>query len=243
MRLLIVEDSQRLRESLADGLSKAGFAVDSVPDGRQGLINARTTDYDLIILDLMLPGVDGLTLLREFRQSRGTTPVLILSARDRVEHRIEGLRSGADDYLVKPFSFDELLARVEALSRRSRGVSANTITIGGVRLDLAAKEFAVSGAAVSLTPREYSLLEYLFLKAGHTISRAELEEHIYDQDHQVWSNAVDSAIAAIRRKLADAGIRELIETRRGHGYRVPAPGPASGAPPTPSRPASIRERP
>ncbi len=223
MRLLIVEDSQRLRDSLADGLTKAGYAVDSVPDGRQGLINARTTDYDLIILDLMLPGLDGLTLLRQFRQARGTTPVLILSARDRVEHRVEGLRSGADDYLVKPFSFDELLARVEALSRRARGVSANTVKIDGVELDLAAKRFAVSGREIALPPREYALLEYLFLRAGHTVSRAELEEHIYSQDHQVWSNAVDSAVAAVRRKLADAGAHDLIETRRGHGYLVAAP--------------------
>ena len=223
MRLLIVEDSRRLRDSLADGLASAGYAVDAVADGKQGLLYARTTEYDLILLDMMLPEIDGLTLLRQFRAAKGATPVLILSARDRVEHRVEGLRSGADDYLVKPFDFDELLARVEALCRRSRGHAAGTVAIGGVVLDLAAKRFTAAGREVALTPREYGLLEYLFLNAGRAVTRAELEEHIYSADRQVWSNAVDSAVAAVRRKLADAGVGGLIETRRGRGYLVPAP--------------------
>ncbi len=220
MRLLIVEDSRRLRESLADGLHAAGYAVDPVPDGKQGLIHARTTEYDAIVLDLMLPELDGLSLLREFRHAGGTTPILILSARDRVEHRIEGLRLGADDYLVKPFSFDELLARIEALCRRSRGVAMSERQIGGVTLDLAAKRFRVGEAELPLGPRDYAVLEYMFINAGRTIARSELEEHVYSAERQVWSNAVDSAVAAIRRKLSDAGVENLIETRRGHGYRV-----------------------
>jgi DNA-binding response OmpR family regulator len=229
MRLLIVEDSRRLRESIADGLQAAGYAVDAIADGRQGLIWAKATAYDLIVLDVMLPELDGLELLRQFREANGATPVLILSARDRVEHRVEGLRSGADDYLVKPFAFDELLARVEALCRRSRGVSANTLCIGDVTIDLAAKCVTTSGRTVPLTPREYALLEHLILHAGRVISRAELEEHIYPAERQVWSNAVDSAVAAIRRKLADAGVSDFVETRRGLGYLVPTRGESKEA--------------
>ena len=229
MRVLVVEDSRRLRESLADGLTVAGYAVDSVADGREGLIHARTTDYDLIVLDLMLPEIDGLSLLARLREAGGSTPVLILSARDRVEHRVEGLRAGADDYLVKPFSFDELLARVEALCRRSRGVAANTIALGGVELDLGAKRFTAGAREIPLPPREYAVLEFLFLRAGHVVSRPELEEHVYASDRQVWSNAVDSAIAAIRRKLSAAGVEGLIETRRGQGYMVRAAAEPTGA--------------
>lgn len=222
MRILIVEDARRLRESLVDGLQSAGYAVDAVGDGREGLRFARSTEYDVIVLDLMLPELDGLEMLRQFRSARGTTPVLILSARDRVEQRVEGLRLGADDYLVKPFIFDELLARVEALCRRSRGVASNERRIGGVTLDLALKRFTVGSRDLLFAPRDYSILEYLFLNAGRTVSRVELEEHVYAADKQVWSNAVDSAIAAIRRRLLDAGVAGLIETRRGHGYVVRA---------------------
>ena len=231
MRLLVVEDSRRLRESIADGLRSAGYAVDAVSDGRQGLIHARTTEYDAVVLDVMLPELDGISLLRRLREAGGTTPVLVLSARDRVAHRVEGLRAGADDYLVNPFAFDELLARIESLCRRARGVPANTRRIGGVELDLGAKRFSAAGRPIALTPREYAILEFLVLNAGRVISRAELEEHVYAEDHEVWSNAVDSAIAAIRRKLADAGVESLIETRRGHGYLVAAPARAGGAGP------------
>ncbi len=227
MRVLVVEDSRRLRESLADGLSAAGYAVDTVGDGREGLIHARTTEYDLIVLDLMLPELDGLDLLRRLREANGTAPVLVVSARDRVEHRVEGLRAGADDYLVKPFSFDELLARIEALCRRRRGSASNSLRVGGVELDLAAKRFAAAGREIPLAPREYSVLEYLVMNAGRTVSRAELEEHVYPEDRQVWSNSIDSAIVLIRRKLAEAGVADLIVTRRGVGYLVKAPSDAA----------------
>jgi DNA-binding response OmpR family regulator len=224
MRLLIIEDSRRLRESLSDGLRSAGYAVDAVGEGKRGLVHAKTTEYDVIVLDLMLPGLDGLSVLRRFRERDGATPVLILSARDRVEQRIEGLRAGADDYMVKPFAFDELLARLEALCRRSRGVACNALEIRGVALDLGARSFGVAGVELALTPREYAVLEYLFMNAGRSVSRAELEEHVYAADRQVWSNAVDSTIAALRRKLARTGVAGLIVTRRGHGYLVPHPG-------------------
>lgn len=220
MRVLVIEDSVRLRESLSDGLRGAGYAVDAAADGRQGLVFARTTDYDLIVLDLMLPELDGLSVLRRLRAAGGESPVLILSAKDRIEHRVEGLRCGADDYLVKPFAFDELLARTEALCRRSCGVRSNVLRFGAVTLDLGAKRFSVAGEDVALPPREYAVLEYLCLHAGRAVSRLELEEHVYADTRRVWSNSVDSAIASIRRRLSEAGVREFIETRRGVGYMV-----------------------
>lgn len=228
VRILIVEDSDRLRASLADGLGAAGYAIDVAADGKTGLANARVIEYDLIVLDLMLPGLDGLTLLKELRTHASRVPVLILSAKDRVEHRVEALRAGADDYLVKPFDLTELLARVEALARRSRGISTNRVEIGGVTLDLAGKRFSTAAGGLVLTPREFAVLEFLFVNAGKPIGRAEMEEHIYAADRPVWSNAVDSAIAALRRKLADAGVHGLIETRRGLGYCVSG-GHSSGA--------------
>jgi len=223
MRLLVVEDSEKLRDYLEEGLTASGYAVDAVGDGRNGLIYARTTEYDVIVLDIMLPELSGLEVVRQLRNAGVATPVLIISARDQVDQRVEGLRCGADDYLIKPFDFGELLARIEALARRSRGVSANTITIRGVTLDLAAKGFSARGRRIDLPPREYAVLEQLFLNAGRTVSRAQLEEHVYAADRQVWSNAIESAIAAIRRELAACGIDNLIETRRGHGYMTPAP--------------------
>lgn len=230
MRLLVVEDSVRLRESLADGLRAAGYAVDAVGDGRQGMIFARATKYDAIVLDVMLPEVDGVSALKQLREAGVSTAVLILSARDRLEHRVEGLRAGADDYLVKPFAFEELLARIEALCRRTHGSSSNLIRLGVVELDLAGKKFAVSGRVLPFTPREFVMLEYLVLNAGRVVGRAELEEHVYASDRQVWSNAVDSAIAAIRRKLSEAGAEGVIETRRGMGYMV-AESKRAGGPP------------
>ncbi|USN97894.1 MAG: response regulator transcription factor [Phycisphaeraceae bacterium] len=220
MRVLIVEDTRRLRESLVDGLTAAGYAVDAVGDGREGLIHARTTEYDLVVLDIMLPELDGISLLGRLRAAGNTTPVLVLSARDRVEQRVEGLRAGADDYLVKPFSFDELLARIEALTRRARGSASNVVGVGGVTLDLAARRFSVGDSPLELSPREYAVLEYLMMNAGRTLSRGEIEEHVYAEDRQVWSNAIDSAVAALRKKLAERGVHDLIETRRGLGYLV-----------------------
>lgn len=218
MRLLVIEDSDRLRRSLIDGLQASGYAVDACPDGRDGLLQARAIEYDLILLDLMLPEVDGLTLLRDYRRTGRRTPILILSARDRVDHRIEGQRAGADDYLVKPFDFGELLARIEALARRARGIDQNVVSLGPLRLDLGAKCFSLGNQTLDFTPREYAVLEYLVINAGRVVPRAEIEEHIYSADRPVWSNAVDSAIAAIRRKLHERGIDGLVQTRRRQGY-------------------------
>ncbi len=220
MRVLVVEDSSRLRESLVEGLGLAGYAVDAAGDGPEGLASARAVEYDAIVLDVMLPGFDGLEFLRRLRGAGHETPVLILSARDRVAHRVEGLRLGADDYLVKPFAFEELLARLESLCRRAHRRGRNEICVGAVRLDLGAKTFSVEGRPLGLTPREYAIIEFLFLNLGAVVSRSRLEEHVYAGDRQVWSNAIDSAVAAIRRKLADVGLRDLIRTRRGSGYIV-----------------------
>jgi DNA-binding response OmpR family regulator len=231
MRILIVEDSRRLRESLTDGLRRSGYAVDAVGDGRQGLIHARTTAYDVIVLDLMLPELGGLALLRTIRAEGSTAHVLILSARDAVEQRVEGLRAGADDYLVKPFAFDELLARIEALARRGHGHAQRTVEVGRVQLDLVAKSVRVADEPVDLTRREYALLEYLMLNAGRPLSRDEIAEHIYDDRRPIWSNAVDAAVYAVRSKLARRGVGSLIRTRRGVGYEVDADGAEDGRTP------------
>lgn len=226
MRVLIIEDSKRLRESIARGLRRLGYAVDGVGDGREGLIHAQTTEYDLIILDLMLPEIDGLTLLRTIREKGFNTHVLILSARDRVEQRIEGLRAGADDYLVKPFSFDELIARIEALLRRSHGRKSNHLVFGMLTIDLSSKTIVFDGKTMTLSPREFSLLEYLALEAGRVVSRSELEEHLYEDTNTVWSNAIDSAVSALRRQLSRCGITNLIVTRRGAGYLLDPQAPS-----------------
>lgn len=224
VRILVIEDSDRLRTTLADGLGAEGYAVDTSADGRDGLASARAVDYDVIVLDLMLPEMDGLTVLSKLRALANDVPVLILSARDRVEHRVEGLRLGADDYLIKPFAFDELVARLEVLCRRRSGRPCNTVDVGPVSLDLGAKRFSANGTAIELAPREYAVLELLFLSAGRVLSRAEIEEHVYASDKQVWSNAVDSSIAAIRRALREAGVEDLVRTRRGLGYVVETQG-------------------
>jgi DNA-binding response OmpR family regulator len=223
MRILVVEDSEVLRESLVDGLTQVGHVVDAVGDGRQAVIYARTTDYDLIILDLMLPIVDGLTALRELRSKGSETHVLILSARDRVEQRVEGLRSGADDYLVKPFAFEELLARVEAVGRRGHGRKVSRLRFSGFEVDLSARRVMVSGTEVDLTSKEFALVECLALDAGRPVSRAQIEDRIYDEHSPVWSNAIDSLVSAIRRKMSESGCAESIITRRGVGYELPVP--------------------
>lgn len=210
-------------------MRQSGHLVDAVADGRQGLIFAQTTDYDTIILDLMLPLVDGLTVLRTIRGKGIQTHVLILSAKDRVEQRVEGLRAGADDYLIKPFSFDELLARIESLGRRAHGRKSSRLTFGPVIVDLTAKSVLVNGEPIELTRREYALVEYLALEAGRPVPRSEIEEHIYDGDGAVWSNTVDSTVSAVRRKLAGRGVTGLIRTRRGLGYEITS----SPAPPAP----------
>lgn len=218
MRVLVVEDSARLRDAVQTGLQRHGFAVDVTGDGRQGLISARTTEYDVIILDIMLPGMDGLELLTQARSNDVDAMVLLLTARDSVEDRVKGLQAGADDYLVKPFAFDELVARVQALARRRHGTRTTTIRVDDLEVDTGTKRVRRGGIDVTLKPREYAILEYLAHRVNRPVTRDELEEHVYDEDSQVRSNAIDSAVCNLRAQLNVASCRPIIHTRRGLGY-------------------------
>lgn len=218
MSILLIEDSERLQRAVSTGLRNAGYAVDVAGDGPTGLWRARSGDYAVIILDLMLPGMDGLSLLSTLRSEGKDTHVLILTARDDVEDRVLGLRTGADDYLVKPFALDELLARVQALTRRRHNAKATKIIVGDLEIDTLGRTAARGGAAIALSPREYALLEYLALRQGEVVSRTEIERHIYDERVEPMSNVVDAAVYALRRKIDRPGMPPLIHTRRGMGY-------------------------
>ena len=222
MRLLIVEDSPRLQESLSAGFRRSGFAVDVVGDGVRALTFAKREHYDALILDLMLPGLDGLELLRELRAGGSNVHVLILTARHTLEDRVRGLQVGADDYLQKPFSFDELLARVQALVRRKYQSKEPAIRIGDVVIDTIGRRVTKSDVAVPLTRREFQILEYLARRRGRTVSRIEIEDHVYGEENLPGSNAVESAVCVIRKKLrAIAGTPDdVIQTRHGLGYCV-----------------------
>jgi len=224
MRVLIIEDSVTLSESLRVGLTHEGFAVDVAGDGELGLSYARNNPYDVLILDLMLPKLDGMSVLARLQDKEDRPHVLLLTARDRVEDRVLGLNTGADDYLVKPFAFDELLARVHALVRRRYEERTPVVEIGELVVDVVARKAAYRGGALDLTAREYSLLEYLVLRRGHTVTRVEIEDHIYGVNRLPSSNAVDSAICILRSKLGPDG-KDLIRTRRGQGYVLGEPAP------------------
>lgn len=215
MRLLIVEDDPLLLQSLQEGLQEEQYAADTAADGLEGLAMAEAIDFDAVVLDGMLPGIDGWEFLRRLRETK-STPVLMLTARDAVPDRIRGLDAGADDYLTKPFDFDELLARLRALIRRNYGRSSNKIELGDVSVDLAARTIAQAGKVVSLTPREYTLVEYLALHRGVVISRTELYEHLFDESDDTLSNLLDVHVSNVRRKLGAS----FITTRRGHGYCI-----------------------
>jgi len=222
MRLLLVEDSARLQATIALGLRKAGYAVDVSGDGEDALWRAREGSYDLVILDVMLPKMDGLTVLRKLRDAGNATHVLMLTVKDHVNDRVAGLRAGADDYLSKPFAFDELLARVEALVRRRYEKKNPVVRIGELEINTTARAVNCRGEMLALTPREYRLLEFLAQRVGEVVSRTEIEEHIYSDEKDLFSNAVESAISVLRRKIESAGCGPLIHTRRGLGYVLQA---------------------
>ena len=223
MRILLVEDSRRLRESIVLALRRSGYAVDATGDGREGLEMAEDHPYDAAILDIMLPSLDGISILKKLRAGGNRTPVMFLTARDAIEDRVAGLRGGADDYLVKPFALEELLARVEALCRRGYQKASSELAIGDLKLDSAAKTATRAGIAIDLPAREFALLEYLMLRAGQIVTRTQIEEHIYDDLVSPMSNVVDSAVCALRKKIAvgDDSL-PLIHTRRGQGYVMEA---------------------
>lgn len=223
MRLLVVEDNELQREALKTGLASTGYVVDACADGEDGLWHALHNDYDLAILDVMLPKVSGLEILRRMRAAARNVPVLMLTARDGVEDRVEGLNVGADDYLTKPFAFSELLARVRAHIRRQHGTPKPLVTAGDLVLDSASRTVHRAGVEILLTPREFAVLEYLMLRAGSVVSRTELCEHLYEFAHDPDSNTLDVFISRLRRKLVAPGQCLPIHTRRGHGYMMLGP--------------------
>ena len=218
MRLLVAEDHPSLARSLADGLREEGYAVDLTFDGEEAQHLALVNPYDAIILDLMLPRVDGWQVLRTVRRHKPTLPVLCLTARDTVDDRVKGLDLGADDYLVKPFSWDELLARVRAVVRRGHGQTTSAMTIGDLEIDLAKKSVRRAGKPVNLSAREFALLEYLAHRQGQVVSRTDIWEHLYDQHDETISNVVDVYIGYLRNKIDKGFDTKLIHTRRGQGY-------------------------
>lgn len=220
MKLLIIEDSARLLRSLGSGLGKMGYAVDLVADGREGLDYARFGDYDLIILDLLLPGMDGLTILRKLRAMGRQTHILILSAKDQVEDRIRGLELGADDYMVKPFSFDELCARINTLLRRRYEARNPEMAVGPLTLNTASRQVLRHGEPVHLTPAEYATLKYLALNRGRVVSKEQLLEAMHNSDTYAGENLVEVMVCSLRKKLTAKGEDPVIQTRRGYGYIV-----------------------
>jgi DNA-binding response OmpR family regulator len=220
MKILVVEDSERLRRSLQQGLGRLGCAVDLAEDGDTGLAFARTYVYDVVVLDLMLPGLSGLDVLRRLRARGGAEHVLILSARDRVEDRVKGLQLGADDYLVKPFAFDELAARVQALVRRRYRSKDPVLRLGTLEIDTVGKRVSRGGGPVALTPGEYRLLEFLAYQPGRVVSQERILEHLHPGDTEVSSNVVEVLVSGLRRKIHVAGEPPILRTRRGFGYFV-----------------------
>jgi len=215
MRLLIVEDEPRLLRTLAKALREEGYAVDTSEDGEDGLFKATTCDYDAVVLDVMLPLLDGWQILEKLRETK-STPVLMLTARDATSDRVKGLDGGADDYLVKPFELEELFARIRSIIRRRAGRSHPSVVLGDVEIDTRSRRVAMNGKQVTLTAREYSILEYLAMHRGQVVSRSELYEHLFDENEDTLSNLLDVHVHGIRRKLRS----DLIATRRGEGYII-----------------------
>jgi two-component system OmpR family response regulator len=215
MRVLLIEDEPDLISSLSRALREEGYALDIASDGVDGLYKAENSEYDAILLDVMLPKLDGWSVLRKLRSSK-KTPVLMLTARDKSNDRVQGLDAGADDYVIKPFDLPELLARLRAVIRRAAGGTRNVIEIGEVVIDISGRLVTRGGSPVFLTPREYSLLEYLALHRRKLVTRTTLYEHLFDEDDSTFSNLLDVHVSNIRKKLGP----EFITTRRGHGYCV-----------------------
>ena len=218
MRILLVEDEPSAASMLAKGLREEAYAVDVADDGETALSQAVVNDYDLIVLDVVLPGIDGFKVCRELRANGLTVPVLMLTARDAVEDRVEGLDSGADDYLPKPFDFDELLARVRALLRRKPALYPEVITVGDLAVRTRTRQVTRAGQNIDLTAKEYALLEYLARRAGEVVSRADISEHVWDESYDPFSKVIEVFIQRLRRKVDEGHPLKLIHTRRGEGY-------------------------
>ncbi|HFQ91881.1 MAG TPA: response regulator transcription factor [Chromatiales bacterium] len=219
MRVLVIEDEASLRERLVSHLQQHGYAVDAAEDGEEGAYLGSEYPFDVAVVDLGLPRLSGIEVIQRLRQQGLTYPILILTARGRWQDKVEGLEAGADDYLVKPFHMEELMARLNALMRRAAGWAQPVIHCGPITLDTAAQQVSVEGKAVDLTAYEYKALEYLMLHRGEVISKTDLTEHLYDQDYDRDSNVIEVFIGRLRRKLDPGNTIKPIETLRGRGYR------------------------
>jgi len=235
MRILLVEDDRRIASFVAKGLREQAYAVDVVGDGDEAAYKLSINDYDAAILDVMIPGRDGFQVCRELRAAGMSLPVIMLTARDTVRDRITGLDSGADDYLTKPFAVTELLARLRALLRRGRVVRPATINIADLVLDTGAQQALRKGRTLALTTKEYALLEYLAREAGRVVSRAEIAEHVWDENFDPLTNLIDVHINRLRRKVDNGFAVKLIHTRRGAGYMLAAPETISVRAPRPAK--------
>lgn len=220
MRVLIVEDEATLASQLAERLRAEGMVVDLAADGREGLYFGNEFEFDVAVVDVGLPEIDGLSLIRQLRESERRFPILILTARDGWQDKVTGLEAGADDYLAKPFHFEELIARIRALVRRAAGFASATLSCGPILLDTTTKEVRVGGERIELTAYEYNLLEYLMLHPNKVVSKTELTEHLYAQDFERDSNVIEVFVGRLRRKLDPDGNHRPIDTVRGQGYRL-----------------------
>jgi DNA-binding response OmpR family regulator len=229
MRLLLAEDDARISHFVTKGLQEQSYAVDVVANGNDAVYQVEINDYDLVILDVMLPGQDGFAVCRALRALGKHMPILMLTARDGVDDRITGLDAGADDYLTKPFEFGELLARLRALLRRPRDLRPSQIVVGDLVLDTAAQTVKRNERDIPLTAKEYALLEYMARNVGRVIGRAEIAEHVWDESFDPFSNLIEVYVNRLRRKLGDDGGKPLLQTRRGSGYVLMAAEKAEGA--------------
>ena len=220
MRLLYAEDEEDLNKVVTKKLTEEGFSVDSCFDGREAILNAQFTEYDAAILDIMMPHADGFAVLKELRKLKKNTPVLFLTARDSIEDRVTGLDSGANDYLVKPFSFEELLARIRVLTREKHNLTENILSIGDLELNLSSHIVTRGGTEINLTSKEYQLLEYLLYNKEKVLSREKIENHIWNYDYEGGTNVIDVYIRYLRKKIDDGFPTKLIHTVRGAGYVI-----------------------
>jgi len=243
MRILLAEDDRSLRRAIARGLREATYAVDEVGDCDSALARAQAADYDVVVLDILMPGGDGVRVCEGLRRAGSSVPVLFLTARDSVEDKIAGLDAGADDYLTKPFEFGELLARLRALTRRRGEVLPASLSVSDLSVDTARRNARRGGREIALTGKEFALLEHLVRNAGRVVSRTELAAHLWDDDHLPFSNLIDVYVSRLRRKIDDSEGAPLITTQRGLGYMLAEPmeAPASGAPNAPNASSAPNE--
>jgi DNA-binding response OmpR family regulator len=220
MRILIIEDEKKVASFIKKGLEEEYYAADIASDGKEGLKLAENEEYDLIIMDIMLPFIDGMTLTRELRKRKVATPILMLTVKDSTDSKIEGLDAGADDYLTKPFAFEELLARIRALLRRNEKAKVSTLKVKGITLDLISHRVIKDGSEIILTPKEFSILEYLLRNKNKVVSRTKLVEHVYDYHFDTETNIIDVFINKLRTKIESGSATPLIHTIRGVGYII-----------------------